>query len=337
MADTAGWPPGVDRGLDALVDSAALVDAGAPELVRATGGDRIGFLHRLMTADLQGLPVGAGRRALLLDVKAHVTIDAHVFRCAEDLRLVVPQGQATTAAATLTRYAIMDDFTATPDPDWRCVRLIGPKAASALAAAGVAVPSSIAEAAPGTHADLPTGAFGLLWVVRARALGRDAIELWAPPPATDAIEAALLGSGVPRLAPNLAEAARILAGEPRWGVEITDEHFPMEVGLSSAIDYTKGCYLGQEPIVRIRDRGHVNWRLARLRFSPGAPEDLATGTPLETDARPRAGALTSVAKLPGGDVVALARVHASVAAGGVIRARTGTGTATTTVIELDAS
>ena len=95
----------------------------------------------------------------------------------------------------------------------------------------------------------------------------------------------------------------------------------MEVGLGDAIDYGKGCFLGQEPIVRIRDRGHTNWRLARLDLE-GA-DDLAPGDRLESDVKPKAGRLTSVARLPGGQGVALALVHVDVPDGAPVRVQHG--------------
>ena len=106
---------------------------------------------------------------------------------------------------------------------------------------------------------------------------------------------------------------RIRAGEPRFGAEITADYFPMEVGLSGAIDYTKGCYLGQEPIVRIRDRGHLNWRLVTLVADRTGP--VAVGDRLEADVKPKAGRVTSVAALPGQPAVALGMLHVSVPVG----------------------
>ena len=123
------------------------------------------------------------------------------------------------------------------------------------------------------------------------------------------------------LAPDAAEAARIAAMEPRAGAEITPDYFPMEVGLSGAIDYGKGCYLGQEPIVRIRDRGHINWRLCGLDVEGDV--DATAGDALESDSKPKAGRVTSAARLPGGAGVALATVHVSVPVGGAIRIRHG--------------
>jgi folate-binding Fe-S cluster repair protein YgfZ len=98
----------------------------------------------------------------------------------------------------------------------------------------------------------------------------------------------------------------------------------MEVGLAGAVDYQKGCYLGQEPIVRIRDRGHINWRLVGLDVvdsaGPGTP---ATGDALEADTKPKAGRVTSAARLPDGRGVALAVLHTSIPVGAEIRIRHG--------------
>jgi folate-binding Fe-S cluster repair protein YgfZ len=95
----------------------------------------------------------------------------------------------------------------------------------------------------------------------------------------------------------------------------------MEVGLAAAIDYGKGCYLGQEPIVRIRDRGHINWRLVTLDLA--GPADPAASDPIESEAKPKAGRVTSAGRLPGGGGVALAMLHTSVPVGATVHIRHG--------------
>jgi len=156
-------------------------------------------------------------------------------------------------------------------------------------------------------------ATGVLWLARVHQLGVDGYWIGGPPNDVRNTVAALEKAGVHRLVPNVAEAARIAAAEPAWGREITGDYFPMEVGLDDAIDYTKGCFLGQEPIVRIRDRGHVNWRLVRLDLEGST--DPSPGDRLESDTKPKAGRVTSVARLPDGRGVALGLVHVSVPAG----------------------
>jgi folate-binding protein YgfZ len=300
--------------LQALHDDVALVDVGALELIHAAGADRIAFLHRLLTGDVAGVPVGGGVRSLLLDLKAHVVSDMRVFVLPEEVRLVVAAGQGEPTAAALARYAIMDDFTATPDPAVGVLALHGPRAIDRALAAGVPAPGDLT--APWAQRQV-----GELWLVRARALGSDGLWVFGPRPALADLEGRLAGAGVQRLSPEAAEALRIESGEPRVGAEITGEHFPMEIGLGGAIDYSKGCFLGQEPIVRIRDRGHVNWRLALLRFDGDVVP--AAGDAIESDVKPRAGRVTSAARRPGGAPVALGLVHVSVPVGAEVRVRHG--------------
>jgi len=158
----------------------------------------------------------------------------------------------------------------------------------------------------------------------APALARYAImDDFAAAPRAEFASFGLFGpaAGVGNLGAALAEAARIAAGEPKEGAEITADYFPMEVGLDGAIDYKKGCYLGQEPIVRIRDRGHINWRLVGLEIDD--PRDPAAHDAIESDLKPKAGRVTSTARLPGGRGVALALLHVSVPEGTIVRVKHG--------------
>jgi folate-binding protein YgfZ len=295
------------------------------ELIVATGADRSRFVHGVVTANVAGTPVGGGCHALLLTVKAHIVAEMRIFVREEELVLVVEAGQGAVTAEALSRYAIMDDFAAAVRPDWASLAVLGPAAGRRLLEGGVAT-APLAARPLWSHA-----AVGDWWVARVKQLGVDGYWIGGAPDAVARLRTALERSGVPVLAPDLVEAARIVAREPGWGREITADYFPMEVGLDDAIDYAKGCFLGQEPIVRIRDRGHTNWRLAGLDLGPAAAS-VAPGDRLETDAKPKAGKVTSVGRLPNGQVVALGLVHVSVAAGAEIRVVGAAATAPARVI-----
>ncbi|HEY6475386.1 MAG TPA: hypothetical protein VI456_02325 [Polyangia bacterium] len=294
-----------------LTGEAVLGPAGAPvrELVVATGADRIRFLHGLVTGDVAGQAPGHGCHAALLTPKGQVVSDMWIFVRPDDVRIVVDAGQAAPVAAALTRYAIMDDFAATPADDFSLFSLLGPAAAARLAAAGVEV-GALADGPPLGH-----GEVGPLWVARVRELGAAGFWLGGPTAEVAALRARL-GAAVPELDAVVAEAARIEALEPRFGAEITADYFPMEVGLGGAIDYSKGCYLGQEPIVRVRDRGHINWRLVGLDVAGGAT--LHPGDPLTSETKPKAGKITSAARFPDGRAVALAMAHVSLTVGATV-------------------
>ena len=296
----------------ALTRDAVLVPDAGRELIVATGADRIRFLHGLVTNDIAGTPVGRGCRAALLTPKGQVVADMRICVRPDDVRIIVDRGQAQPVAEALSRYAIMDDFAAAPVPDFGFLSLLGPGAGALLAAA--------------PEGELAHTEVDDRWIVRTRELGADGFWVGGPRDAIAALRAGLALKGVPELDAAVAEAARIDAMEPKFGVEITADYFPMEVGLAVTIDEGKGCYLGQEPIVRIRDRGHINWRLAVLDLlAPGG--DPRPGDPLESDVKPKAGRITSAARFPDGRGVALAMAHVSVPVGATVRIRGGEGAA----------
>jgi folate-binding protein YgfZ len=268
---------------------------------------------------------------MLLTPKGHIVSDMLYFVQADEVRLVVAPGEAATAASALSRYAIMDDFVAHPLPELALLALYGTRAEERLRAAGANVAEGFLGSPPFSHADASSAA-GPVWLVRVRGYGVDGIWAFAGAAVRAALRERLAQAGVGTLASDEAEALRILAGEPKVGAEITADYFPMEVGRTAAIDYGKGCFLGQEPIVRIRDRGHINWRLVGLRFADQTP--VAAGDRLETDIKPKAGRLTSVARLPDGRPVALGLLHVSVPAGAEARVSHGEAVARAEVVAL---
>jgi tRNA-modifying protein YgfZ len=305
--------------IGALERDAVLRTATGRELIVATGADRVRFLHGIVTGTVAGTPVGSGVLSALLTPKGQVLADMRVYVRDDAIWIVVDAGQAAPVATTLARFAIMDDFAAAPRPDFAFSSLLGPAAAARLAAAGVEV-AGFASGPLYAHTQVTTDA-GDVWIARAHELGADGFWLGAPPSTLAALGARLAAAGTPELEPAAAEAARIAAVEPRFGAEITPDYFPMEVGLDAAIDYGKGCYLGQEPIVRIRDRGHINWRLVGLDLAGAS--DPAPHDAIESEVKPKAGRVTSAGRLPDGRGVALAMLHTSVPVGATVHIRHG--------------
>ena len=301
------------RDVELLAKGAVLRACEARELVVATGADRVRFLNGIVTGNVGGTPVGGGCHAALLTPKGHVVSEMWIFLRETEIWIVVDAGQAEPVAAALGRYAIMDDFAAAPRRDFAMFSVLGPEAPARLATAGVE-PGALAGGPKLAHADI-----GGLWLARVHRLGTDGFWVGGRPAEIAAVRARLEGGGTPELAPAAAEAARIAAVEPRFGAEITADYFPMEVGLDDAIDYGKGCYLGQEPIVRVRDRGHTNWRLCGLDITDA--DDPSPGDALESDVKPKAGRVTSAGRFADGRGVALAMVHVGVPIGSDVRIR----------------
>ena len=121
------------------------------------------------------------------------------------------------------------------------------------------------------------------------------------------------------------ERARVLAGEPRFGADFGPDNLPQETGLTEAVSFTKGCYLGQEVVARIHYRGGVNRFLRGLILAPSADEISELPTSVELDGR-EVGRLTSYTSLADGKRVGLGILHKRAEIGSEV-AVTGVGTA----------
>jgi folate-binding protein YgfZ len=307
--------------LQALHDSAVLLDSGSHDILRATGNDRITFLHRITSGTVAGKAPGQGGRTLLLDVRGRVLFSLLTFVRAKSVRLIVAGGQGAESAAGLGKFAIMDDFQIVTETELASLAILGPRAADMLGKVGVAAPPSLLESPLFAHLDVASESFGSLWIAHGRACGADGLCVVASRSAREALAEALVAAGTPRLALDTAEALRISALEPKPGNEISPDRFPVEIGLGSSIDHGKGCYVGQETIVRMRDRGIIRKRLVLLRLAgsdvPSRADKIAT------EALPAAGQITSAGCIPGERPVALAILASAIPVGGTVRIQHG--------------
>jgi folate-binding protein YgfZ len=278
----------------------AVSPPGAVAVVDVRGRDAREFLHRMLTQDVRGLEPGAARRACFLTREGRVVADLVVWRTSEGLRLVLDAAAAAGAVPALERYVIADDVAlADVSREWAHALLFGAGAPEAVAGAGVGVP------APGRIVGAVLG--GTEALVLRRDLGSvPAFEVLVPAGGAGTAFAAL--AAVPGVVPAgeaEVDAARVAGGAARWGAEVDDRVLPTEAGLEEAVSWTKGCYLGQEPVVMARHRGHPASLLVRLSVSGDAVP--ARGTAL-LDGERRLGRVTTAARLPEG-VAALALVR----------------------------
>jgi folate-binding protein YgfZ len=297
-----------------------------PAVVDVRGRDAQAFLHRMLTQDVRSMPVGGARRACLLTREGRVTADMVVWRFPDRLRLVLAADAAAKAVPALERYVIADDVAfAGASSEWGILRLVGPAAGEALAARGVVVP----EAGTFVEARLGTGPA----LVLRRDLGeRAAFEILTSSAEATNSWIGFLGRGP--VAPGDDEAfdvARIETGVAAWGAEIDERVMPNEAGLEDAVSWTKGCYLGQEPVVMARHRGHPPSLLVRLSVSG---DDVPARETALLDGDRRVGRVTTAGR--GAvvfGVVALGFVrHADARVGATFALDRGAGTATVAAV-----
>jgi folate-binding protein YgfZ len=293
-----------------------IADRGARSFTAVSGRDAARFLQGIVSNDIDGVEIGSATYALLLTPKARVIADMRITRLSEDgFLLDAEPAAAEQLRATLTRYRLAARATIAPAEDvYGAIAIAGPEAGPLIAAAfQVELPAGAREGAgstfgPGLHA------------VASGFCGQPAFELIGPrehlPEAWDGLAGALPEFGGRPFGSAAFEILRIESGVPRFGAELTDEVMPAEAGVvSRAVSFTKGCYIGQEPVARLHYRGHAN-RGLRLILLDGAPP--VPGTPVITGGR-EVGRVTSVAgETAFGRAVALAIVRREVAPGEVV-------------------
>jgi folate-binding protein YgfZ len=253
-------------------------------VIRATGGDRLEWLNGLLTNDLKPLEGGGACYAAWLTPQGRMITDLVVVETGSETWLDVPAPLASTLSARLDGMIFAEDVRVTDaSRELTSVGLCGPGAGSYFASQ---VPASIARTDDGT----------IVWT-DATASGLTGAYAYLSPARAAGLEEALAHGGGTPLDDHTAMVLRVEAGVPTFLVDMSDDTIPLEAGLDDALSHTKGCYVGQEIIVRIRDRAHG--RVARRLVGLSIEADVTPRAPqLVTSDRRQAGRLTSAVMSP---------------------------------------
>jgi len=298
----------------AATTSAAVVDFSDHDLLELTGADRVKFLHSFCTNDVKRLSAGKGCEAFITNVKGRVL--GHVWINATDssLWLDAVAGSAERLVPHLERYVINEDLSiADRSSEFGSLLVVGPDAAARLTKFGFEV------AALDDLDHVPADVAGTQYRVRRFDVGpHHGYVLTTAREKLGEVWTGLCGAGIRPAGSEVWNALRIEAGLPVYGVDITDENLAQEVGRSAtAISFTKGCYLGQEPIARIDAMGHVNRELRSLRLSAGPAPQAGASVFADASLSQPVGTITSAAFSFGSRApVAMALLRSSVSAAG---------------------
>ena len=281
------------EGYNALRESAAWIDLTSRGRIRMTGEDRARLLHAMTTNHVQDLKPGDSCYLFFLNAQGRILGDAQVL-CFEDSFLIDTEPETRRSLYDhLDRYIIADDVALEDVTDSVISFAVeGPRAEQVLAAAGAPIPGT-----PGAWSD---------WsgcVARIDTTGAAGFRLFTTPERRDQILATL---ALPPATAEDARTVRIEHAKPRYGEEITDRYLVQETGQLHAVHFSKGCYLGQEIVERVRSRAQIHRILRPLRIDAKTPPE--PGTKLDL-AGAEAGEVVSSAYSPSLDaVVAMAYV-----------------------------
>ena len=253
-----------------MKDEVEIIRKGAGVILRPdvrtfelTGTDRVRYLNGMVSSDVTKLSPGKGQLAVKASNKGRIEGMLRV-RMREDAILIdVRAVVAAKVFEVLEKFIVMDDCTIRDVSSERDVLAIyGPSSKQVLVASGID---------PGSLEPQAFARSGGVVVIRDPWLRVDGYELHVPSAGVDAVRARLLESGARPISEAAVDAARIEAGVPIDGVDLGEDTIPLEARLEHAIDFEKGCYIGQEVISRATNLGQIRHVLVGLDLGGDRP------------------------------------------------------------------
>jgi folate-binding protein YgfZ len=295
----------------ALLSASGIYDLSLKAKVALTGRDRVRWLNGMVTNNIRDLAVGNGVYAFLLNPQGHILGDLYAYNRGDSLMIDTDQSQSDKLLATFDHYIIMDDVEVANISDKLiAIGVAGPKAREVLLAAGL----EIGTLGPLQFVDLSWHNLPIT-VVRGDNASLESYELWLPPAQLTIVRDSLQNAGATPVSSAALELLRIAAGIPRYGPDIRERDLLQETEQLRAVHFSKGCYIGQEIVERIRSRGNVHRKFTGFEVQGALP---ALGAKIQAEGRD-IGEITSVASLPLAErerVVALGYIRREIATPG---------------------
>jgi len=275
----------------ALRGGCGVYDLGFRARISLTGSDRVRWLNGMVTNNIRDLATGNGVYAFLLNPQGHILADLYAYNGGESIVVDTDRSQLEKVLATFDHYIIMDDVSVTDLSDQlTALGIGGPKSREVLAACGIQISDMRAlhileaKSAGGTACS----------VVRTDDPAIESYELWLEIAEVRKTWDALKAQGATPVGSEALELHRIVSGIPLYGVDIRERDLPQETEQARALNFNKGCYIGQEIVERIRSRGAVHRKFSG--FTMAGNLTIAPGTKILAGEK-EIGEVTSVATL----------------------------------------
>ncbi len=314
---------------------ALLIDRSGRTRIRFGGTRAAELVTGLVTNDVLSLTPGHGQYAAALTPKGKIAADIRIFADQDGLLTDTSERAAAGWREIVTKYVNprvvpYRDVSA----ETRDIGVFGPKAAKVVASSTGADETALERLPP--YGNITVGADAdRMMVVKVMEIEPNGFEIILPSALEKQVREKLLANGAIPGSAQSWDIARIEAGRPEWGIDMTEATLAQEANLDElgAISYTKGCYTGQETVARVHFRGHVNRFLRRLHFvSASIPP---TNAELTDDTGNVVGDIRSVAMSPRQGGVALAMVRREVPPGTTLQARWDGGECTVQIAAIE--
>lgn len=308
--------PDIDAEYRQLREECGLVDRSDRIWIEVEGDDAAEYLQSQVTNDTEAIETGSGAYAALLDRKGHLQADMRILRLGERSFLLDTEEVAGAALLKhLSMYKIGRKVEVS-ETHRALFSLIGP---------GAVAVTGITQGAENRFT-LATIA-GVECIVAGTLYGQDVI---CSPDAAEAVRAQLESERAIPVSVAAAEIIRLERGRPRFGAEMTSANMPAEAGIvDRAISFTKGCYIGQEPVARLHYKGRPNRHLRGLRPA-GA---VAAGDTVRLETK-ELGTIGSAALSPASGRIAMAILRKEAEPGTTVTVETADGAVDAEVVDL---
>jgi folate-binding protein YgfZ len=269
----------------------AIYDLGWRGKIVTTGADRVRWLNGMLSNNVRDLAPEHGNYNFLLNAQGRILGDMYVYNRGDYLLLDTARWQAPKLLEVLNQFIIMDEVELTDISDkLTSLAVQGPRAREVLRDAGV----HFEEAEPLQLQDVVWNDAGMS-ITRVAGDIAHTYEIWIAPANGGALWDALVGRGARPVGTEALEMFRVAAGVPRYGQDITERYLPQETAQEQALNFSKGCYIGQEIVERIRSRALLHRRLAGFLVDGPPP---APGTKIRRGDKD-VGEITSAVAIPG--------------------------------------
>lgn len=300
---------------DLLREDCGLINTEGIVGVILSGDDRKGWLQGQVTNDVRRLEPGNSSAFCLCSATGQTQAVVSAWALPNHILLTTSPDCVSVVLNRVEQMVILEDVTGELAADkWRLFSVQGPTATRRLA--------EIVDL-PNLDAHEATIDGETVWCLRADRNGFGGWDLWVPESRQD-IQSRIRESFAP-INDEAAEIARLEAGIPRYGVDIDQRTLPPEMGPafeSRHVNYKKGCYMGQEVLMRIHSRGHTN----RVWMGLVAEGELEEGALVSHPRRPDAGKVTTVVVSPDFGPIAGAMLRSEIAEpGDTVRVATSKG------------
>ncbi len=272
---------------------AGVIDLSSRGRILISGSEAVVFLNGLVTNDMKTLAANTWMAAVFPNVQGRLLAAVRVIHRDGGFLIDTERATSDTVIKLLERFTLAGDFRlADLTQDTALLSVQGAKAREIMAAI-----FGETLAIPGRDAVVSVDRQGeQITIIRATHTAEDGFDLFVNATGAEALRDSFINAGAPPIGSDTIETLRIEAGIARYGIDMDETNVVTETNLDDSVSFTKGCYIGQEIIARIKYRGHVAKKLTGLIFE--GEVSLESGAKIFSVDDKEIGRVTSVALSP---------------------------------------